>query len=65
MQRGEEPKEKSGGRAVTVLVTEEHLRKIIEYDLLKVVEISDPVKLSRVVQKVHGRRLGASGPAMA
>ena len=50
---------------MTVLLTEEHLRKIIEYDLLKVVEISDPVKLSRVVQKVHGRRLGASGPAMA
>jgi len=36
---------------VTVLLTEEHLRKITEYDLLKEAEISDPVKLSRVVRK--------------
>jgi hypothetical protein len=41
----------SAGRAVTVLLTEEHLRKIIEYHLLKEDEISDPVKLSRVVRK--------------
>ena len=41
----------SGGRAVTVLLTEEHLRKIIEYELLKEDEISD---LANV--KVAGKR---------
>ena len=49
---------------MTVLLTEEHLRKIIEYDLLK-----EDEKRSGQAQscgaKVVGRRLGASGPAMA
>jgi hypothetical protein len=48
----------SGGRAVTVLLTEEHMRKIIEQHLLKEDEISDPVKLSRVVQKSLDTALG-------
>ena len=48
----------SAGRAVTVLLTEEHLRKIIEYHLLKEDEISDPVKLSRVVRKSLDTTLG-------
>ena len=38
-------------RAVTVLLTEEHVRRMIEYHLLKEDEISDPVKLNRVVRK--------------
>jgi hypothetical protein len=48
----------SGGRAVTVLLTEEHLRKIIEHHLLKEDEISDPVKLSRAVRKSLDTALG-------
>ena len=48
----------SAGRAVTVLLTEEHLRKITEYHLLKEDEISDPVKLSRVVRKSLDTTLG-------
>ena len=47
----------SGG-CLTVLLTEEHLRKIIEYNLLKEDEISDPVKLSRVVRKSLDAALG-------
>jgi len=54
----ENPMAISGGRAVTVLLTEEHLRKIIEYHLLKEDEISDPVKLSRVVRKSLDAALG-------
>jgi len=54
----EEPMAISGGRAVTVLLTEEHMRKIIEQHLLKEDEISDPVKLSRVVQKSLDTALG-------
>jgi hypothetical protein len=54
----ENPMAISGGRAVTVLLTEEHLRKIIEYDLLKEDEISDPVKPSRVVRKSLDAALG-------
>ena len=45
-------------RAVTVLLTEEHVRRMIEYHLLKEDEISDPVKLSRVVQKSLDTALG-------
>ena len=48
----------SGGRAVTVLLTEEHLRKLIEHQLLKEDEIMDPVKLSRVVRKSLDAALG-------
>ena len=43
---------------MTVLLTEEHLRKIIEHHLLKEDEISDPVKLSRVVRKSLDTALG-------
>ena len=57
MQR-EKPMAISGERALTVLLTEEHLRKIIEYHLLKEDEISDPVKLSRVAQKLLDATLG-------
>jgi hypothetical protein len=53
----EKPMAISGGRAVTVLLTEEHLRKIIEYDLLKEDEISD-LNLSRVVKKSLDAALG-------
>ena len=48
----------SSGRAVTVLLTEEHLWRIIEYHLLEEDEISDPVKLSRVVRKSLDTALG-------
>jgi hypothetical protein len=54
----EKPMAISGGRAVTVLLTEEHLRKIIEYELLKEDELSDPVKLGRVVRKSLDAALG-------
>ena len=43
---------------MTVLLTEEHLRKIVEHHLLKEDEISDPVKLSRVVRKSLDAALG-------
>ena len=36
-------------RAVTVLLTEEHLRKMIEDHLLKENEIGDRVKVARIV----------------
>ena len=39
-------------RAVTVLLTEEHLRKMIEDHLLKENEIGDRVKVARIVQKL-------------
>ena len=43
---------------MTVLLTEEHLRKIIEYHLLKEDEIRDAVKLSRVARKSLDAALG-------
>jgi hypothetical protein len=43
---------------VTVRLTDEHLRKIFEYGLLKKHEINDPVKLGRVVQKWLDTALG-------
>ena len=43
---------------MTVLLTEEHLRKLIEHQLLKEDEIMDPVKLSRVVRKSLDAALG-------
>ena len=38
--------------AVTVLLTEEHLRKMIDDHLLKEEEMGDRVKVARVVQKI-------------
>jgi len=43
---------------VTVRLTDEHLRKIIECGLLKKDEINEPVKLARVVQKSLDTALG-------
>ena len=43
----ERPMTAPENRAVTVLVTKEHVRRMIEYHLLKEDEISDPVKLSQ------------------
>lgn len=45
-------------RAVTVLLTEEHLRKMIEDHLLKEDEIGDWVKVARIVQKLLDTGLG-------
>jgi hypothetical protein len=42
----------SKGRAVTVLLTEDHLRKMIDDHLLTEEEIGDRVKGARVVQKL-------------
>jgi hypothetical protein len=53
----EKPMAISGG-CLTVLLTEEHLRKIIEHELLKEDELSDPVKLGRVVRKSLDAALG-------
>jgi hypothetical protein len=43
---------RSGQQAVTVLLTEEHLRKMIDDHLLKENELGDRVKLARIVQKI-------------
>lgn len=48
----------SESQAVTVLLTEEHVRKIIEDHLLKANEISDRVKVARTVQKLVDTGLG-------
>jgi hypothetical protein len=48
----------SGRRAVTVLLTEEHLRKMIEDHLLQGDEVGDRVKIARVVQKLLDTALG-------
>lgn len=45
-------------RAVTVLLTEEHLGKIIEDHLLMENELNDRVKVARVVQKLLDGALG-------
>ena len=45
-------------RAVTVLLTEEHLRKMIEDDFLNGNEIGDRVKVGRIVQKLFDGALG-------
>ena len=42
----------SKGRAVTVLLTEDHLRKMIDNHVLREEEIGDRVKVARVVQKL-------------
>ena len=48
----------SDGRMVTVLLTEEHLRKMIDDHLLKEDEIGDQLKVARVVQKLMEGALG-------
>ena len=58
MQTGEK-------RAVTVLLTEEHLQKMIEEHLLKEDEIGDRVKIAPHRAKAVGHRFGTTGPAMA
>ena len=45
-------------RAVTVLLTEEHLRKMIEDHLLKENEIGDRPKVARIAQKLLDNGLG-------
>lgn len=45
-------------KSVTVLLTEEHLRKLLENHLLQKDEIDDPLKLWRVVQKSLDTSLG-------
>lgn len=54
----EKPMAISERRAVTVLLTEEHLRKMIEDHLLKENEIGDRVKVARIVQKLLDTSLG-------
>ena len=49
---------KSKRHAVTVLLTEDHLRKMIDDRLLKEEEIDDRVKLARAVQKLLNGALG-------
>ncbi len=45
-------------RTVKVLLTEEHLRKMIEDHRLSENELGDPVKVARVVQKLLDTGLG-------
>lgn len=45
-------------RAVKVLLSEEHLRKMIGDHLLKENELGDRVKVARVIQNVVDRGLG-------
>jgi hypothetical protein len=54
----EEPMTLPENRAVSVLLTEEHLRKMIEDHLLQANEISDRVKVARIVQKLVDTGLG-------
>jgi hypothetical protein len=49
---------KSKRHAVTVLLTEDHLRMMIDDRLLKEEEIDDRVKLARAVQKLLNGALG-------
>ena len=43
---------------VTVLLTEEHLRKMVDDRLIKEEETGDRIKVARVVQKLLDRGLG-------
>jgi hypothetical protein len=62
---------KSKRHTVTVLLTEDHLRKMIDDHLLKEEEIGDRVRVARIVQKLlngsldlpdkPGARLGRLG----
>lgn len=45
-------------RAVTVTLTEDHVRKIVDDHLLREDEIADSKKLSRVLQKLIDSGLG-------
>jgi hypothetical protein len=45
-------------RTVTVLLTEEHLRKMIEDHFLNENELGDRVKVARIVQKLLDGALG-------
>jgi hypothetical protein len=45
-------------RAVTVLITDEHLRKMIDDHLLKEEEMGDRIKIARVIQDLLDNRLG-------
>lgn len=45
-------------QTVRVLLTEEHLRKMVDDHLLKKVDIEDQVKVARAVQKVLDEGLG-------
>ena len=44
--------------AVTILLTKEHLRKMIEDHLLKENEIGDRITVARIVQKLLDTSLG-------
>jgi len=55
---------KSKRHAVTVLLSEDHLRKMIDDHLIKEEDIGDRVKVARIVQKL-GRRFGLAGQAVA
>lgn len=54
----EKPMAISERREVTVLLTEEHFRKMIEDHLLKGNEIADRVKVARIAQKLLDTGLG-------
>ena len=54
----EKPMTISNRRAVRILLTDEHLRKMIEDHLLKEDEIGDRIKVARIVQKLLDTRLG-------
>lgn len=45
-------------RQVTILLTKEHLRKILENHLLEECEVGDRIKLARVLQKLVDAALG-------
>jgi hypothetical protein len=45
-------------QTVRVLLTEEHLRKMVDDHLLRKVDIGDQVKVARAVQKVLDEGLG-------
>lgn len=45
-------------REATVILTEQHLRKIVDDHLLNEDEIGDQTKISRVLQKLVDRGLG-------
>jgi hypothetical protein len=44
--------------AVTVILTEDHLRKMIDNHFLKEEDIADRVKVARIVQKLVSGALG-------
>jgi len=54
----QKPMAMSETRAVTILLTKEHLRKMIEDHLLKENEIGDRITVARIVQKLLDTSLG-------